>query len=180
MMIRQVASVVLALLGMMLSACGKEDAAGELPFPVLNSGVTASTNYEDRYWIDNDRVIFVSYGPKRTDPKTIPVPGLFIWDTRKNEVTLYKHSARHLCFSEDRIVYAITKVPFDPDYKAPWYTGALGEEKKCTPPRTGDGYLDGGDLRADARKRQYVLRKANGERVDSPSGSGQHNHLVYL
>ncbi|HRH81082.1 MAG TPA: hypothetical protein PLW81_08575 [Thiobacillaceae bacterium] len=124
-----------------LAGCAEEGEEAP-PYPVLDSGVPAST--DDRlYWLDNDRVIFVSYGPK---PKSLAeaqkhprVPSINIWDTRTNKVTAYKNSAKGLCADGGYIQYAIAKVPYDPEYQPKWYAGQIGQEKEITLPQ---GRLD--------------------------------------
>lgn len=127
--------IVLAIFAI-LAGCfaGGEEAP---PYPILDSGVPASTN--DRlYWLDNDRVIFVSYGQKfksleeaQTRQK---VPSIHIWDTRTNKVTLYKNSAEELCYDDGYIVYAVVKRPYDAADPARWYAGPMGQEQEVDPP----------------------------------------------
>jgi len=125
--------VLAVLLAMGGCQAGNEEAG---PYPILDSGFPAST-IDKLYWLDDDRVIFVSYGPK---PKSVQeaeknprVPGIYIWDTRTNKVTPYKHSAEDLCFSDGYILYAVTQTPYDPSYRTKWYGGPMGGEKEFSP-----------------------------------------------
>lgn len=120
----------------LLAGCGTGEAEAP-PYPILDSGFPASTN-DKLYWLDNDRVIFVSYGPK---PKSLEeaekhprVPSINIWDTRTNKVALYKNSAKGLCADGAYIQYAIAKVPYDPEYQPRWYAGQVGQEREITLP----------------------------------------------
>ena len=91
-----IAPVVLAV----LCGCAKNGEEAS-PYPILDSGFPASIN--DRlYWLDNDRVAFVSYGPK---PKNVEeaqkksrIPTINIWDTRTNHVEPYAKGF-HLCYN---------------------------------------------------------------------------------
>lgn len=125
--------VMLAALAV-LAGCAEGEAETP-PYPVLDSGFPARSN-DKLYWLDNDRLIFVSLGPK---PKSLEekwgVPGIHIWDTRTNKVTLYKSSAEELCFSDGYIMYAVVKRPYDPVDPARWYGGKMGQEQEVIPPK---------------------------------------------
>ena len=127
-----IAPVVLAV----LCGCAKNGEEAS-PYPILDSGFPASIN--DRlYWLDNDRVIFVSYGAKPNSleeaEKHPRVPSINIWDTRTNKVLLYKNSAKGLCADGTYIQYAIAKVPYDPEYQPQWYAGPISRERKIPLP----------------------------------------------
>lgn len=116
---------VIALLG----GCGKGEAEVP-PYPVLDSGFPARSN-DNLYWLDNDRVIFVSYGPK---PKSVAdaendsrVPSINIWDTQTNRVEFYAKGS-HLCYSDGHIKYMpVETVVDDPEksVKVFWREGPL-------------------------------------------------------
>ena len=128
------------LLGLLLilcvTGCEAQREASISPYPVMDSGMTASTDYADKiYWMDNDRVIFVSYGPK---PKTVEEnkkrkPAIYIWDTRNNKVEKYANGS-HLCYHNGYIRYAFygDDAP-ERDPKLPswtfWKEGPFGDEK---------------------------------------------------
>ena len=125
------------LLGLLLilfvSGCDAQQEASS-PYPTLDSGVTASTDAGDKiYWMDNDRVIFVSYGPK---PKTVEEnrnrkPAIYIWNTRNNKIEKYA-DGRQLCYHEGYIRYAGPErlsVPGTDFFVPPLYEGPLGSEK---------------------------------------------------
>lgn len=116
-------------------AKGAKEAQDVSPYPVLDSGVTASTKSGDKiYWMDNERVIFVSYGPK---PKTVEEkqrikPDIFIWDTRANKVTGYRAGANTLCYYDGYIRYAdheLRPVPGTEFFVPRIYAGPLGKER---------------------------------------------------
>lgn len=125
--------VTLAVLAV-LAGCGKGEAETP-PYPILDSGFPARSN-DKLYWLDNDRVIFVSLGPK---PKSLEekwgIPVIYIWDTRTNKITEYKRSAEDLCYSDGYIVYAVVKRPYDPLDPARWYAGPMGHEQEVIPPK---------------------------------------------
>lgn len=138
--------ITLAALAL-LAGCGKGEAEAP-PYTILDSGVPASTN--DRlYWLDNDRVIFVSYGPK---PKSLEeagkhprVPSINIWDTRTNKVEFYAKGS-HLCYSDGHIKYMPAEtVPDDPanPVKVYWREGPLdGPELKVLRYKTEEEYRE--------------------------------------
>jgi len=126
-------------IGLLLILCvvGCDQQKTEKPslYPVLDSGVTASTKYGDNiYWMDNDRVMFVSYGPK---PKTVEEqrqhkPSIYIWDTRINKVEKYADGSA-LCYHDGYIRYAFygTDIPkVDPElsHRTFWKEGVFGNE----------------------------------------------------
>ncbi|MDN5849912.1 MAG: hypothetical protein L0H63_09800, partial [Nitrococcus sp.] len=52
-------------------------------YPVLDSGHAA---FEDEIvWLDNHRVLFAGFEGEK--PTTAKRKGLYVWDTRKNQVT---------------------------------------------------------------------------------------------
>jgi len=119
--------VLAVLLAMGGCQAGNEEAG---PYPILDSGFPAST-IDKLYWLDDDRVIFVSYGPK---PKSVQeaeknprVPGIYIWDTRTNKVSFYTKGSK-LCYGNGHISYfPVETVPDDPamPVKVYWREGPL-------------------------------------------------------
>ncbi len=125
------------LLGLLLvfcvAGCEAQKEGTVSLYPILDSGMTASSDSADKlYWMDNDRVIFVSYGPK---PKTVAEnqkrkPAIYIWDTRDNKVEKYT-DGRQLCYHEGYIRYAGPDrfpVPGTKYFVAPLYEGPIGQE----------------------------------------------------
>jgi hypothetical protein len=113
----------------LLVACGKGKGE-DSPYPILDSGFPASSD-DKLYWLDNDRVIFVSYGPK---PKSLKeaqkhprVPSIHIWNTRTNRVEPYAKGS-HVCYSDGHIRYMpVETVADDPEkpVKVFWREGPL-------------------------------------------------------
>jgi len=134
MLIKQKCKFIGLLLMLCVVGCDSQQAETSSLYPVLDSGMTASTDGGDKiYWMDNDRVIFVSYGPK---PKTVEEqrqrkPAIYIWDTRENKIEKYA-DGRQLCYHEAYIRYAgpdRLPVPNTKYFVPPLYEGPMGKEK---------------------------------------------------
>lgn len=135
MLIKQKCKFIGLLLMLCVVGCDSQQAETSSLYPVLDSGMTASTDGGDKiYWMDNDRVIFVSYGPK---PKTVEEqrqrkPSIYIWDTRDNNIKKYADGSA-LCYHDGYIRYAfygddIPKVDPELSHRTFWKEGAFGNE----------------------------------------------------
>lgn len=96
------------------------------PYPLLDSGFLA--NYRERtFWLDDHRVLFVGWDepkPRTLQEPRLGRPGIFIWDTRTNEVTPYRKGILdHLCYEDGWIYYRLSRTaPFT------HAAGPLGQE----------------------------------------------------
>ena len=100
------------------------------PYPLLDSGFLA--NYRERtFWLDDYRVLFVGWDepkPRTLQEPRLGRPGIFIWDTRTNEITPYRKGILdHLCYEDGWIYYRLSRTaPFT------HAAGPLGQEATAT------------------------------------------------
>ncbi len=88
-------ALFLLLLSSQLGACAAPN------YVLKDSGFPASLRH-NLYWLDNDRVIFTGYEviPEKTDKHGKPLreQGVYIWDTRENQISLYAKNASIGCY----------------------------------------------------------------------------------
>ena len=167
------------LLMLCLVGCDTQQAEAPSPYPVLDSGMTASTKSGDNiYWMDNDRVIFVSYGPK---PKTVEEqrqrkPSIYIWDTRSNNIKKYA-DGRQLCYHEGYIRYAgpdRLPVPSTKYFIPPLYEGSMGKEVI-----TNSHVFDKG-LNKNRSGSKFQLNRYTCKHVERPASMGRKTWIPLL
>ncbi|MDN5871110.1 MAG: hypothetical protein L0H73_10395 [Nitrococcus sp.] len=120
-------------------------------YPVLDSGHAA---FEDEIvWLDNYRVLFRGFeGELATTAKR---KGLYIWDTRTNQVTWYGKGGGHLCYYEGYVYYGFyngAQTTKEYPYLDSWKEGPFGKEEYHI-----HRYKSGGGIsRNNALKRSHV------------------------
>ena len=202
--------VVLILLVMTVSSQLVEGGEPASPYPIVDSGVWASTNWSgDVYWLDNERVLFL--GSEDGKPVAKEHEALVLWDTTKNSVTIQKHNISSLCY-RNGIVLLGQKIdnPAGGPWKYRFFRGPLGEEQpygqdskdlpddlNCRAVKTnaghdrghagrylleGHGYLDLGDKRASPRMNPPVMffKGKDSEGLALPFGVRQVERIDYV
>lgn len=153
--------------------------AGEAPpYRLIDSGFPANEQFQP-YWIDNERIIFKGYevGSYSKEMHGSPLSvthargydehgmhtGYYIWDTKTNNVSLYKDKIANLCVEDGRVVYQAN--PSTDGEKPVVWRGKFGEEQpiNTAPPawtfygRTASCW-DIAYIRTEAQKGRHVLR----------------------
>lgn len=129
---RRLCAIALALIPGLLPA------AEQSRYQLVDSGFPAD-DWRQPYWLDNERVIFKgfevgSYSKQMHEASRLERrakgydehgmhTGYYIWDTKKNEVTLYKDKITNLCVEDGIVVYET-----DDGNKTTVLMGALSEE----------------------------------------------------
>lgn len=133
---------------LLLVACGRGAPSmtangGRLPFPDRTSELIcqAQTPWgaEPVHWLDNDRVLLVgasmhtSKNSERADHLEPSAPGIYIWNTRTDEVTLHAVLPRFwtFCFDSGFVAYATRNTSLNRGVGV--LAGMLGEEKPLAP-----------------------------------------------
>ncbi|MDN5871112.1 MAG: hypothetical protein L0H73_10405 [Nitrococcus sp.] len=163
-------------------------------YPVLDSGHAAFE--DDIVWLDNHRVLFAGFEGEK--PTTAKRKGLYIWDTRTNQVTWYGKGGGHLCYYEGYVYYGYyngAQTTKEYPYLDSWKEGPFGKEEYHI-----HRYKSGGGIsRNHALKRSHVdcrlqrheelrtaywfpLRGADGYLVEEepPKGSKQRAVTMYV
>ena len=120
-------------------------------FAVLDSGFLAAED-ENYWWIDNDRVMFKGYEAGTFDPDwekksseerlegeyDLSRPfksGFYIWDVRKNTVTLFRRNIVSFCYEDGEAYFK--KLDKNPEASV-YMRGPLGKEKEIPGMKYGD------------------------------------------
>ena len=109
----------------------------KLRLPIIDSGFPVA-EYENLWWLDNDRVMFKGYEVGTYDAETEKSSyvegrkhgmkvGFFIWDTRENTFTLYGRNIYNFCYEDGQALYWKLK-PEGPPAGA--FRGPLHQEKE--------------------------------------------------
>lgn len=201
--------LVLILLVMMVRPQLASGGEPTHPYPIVDSGVWASTNWSgDVYWLDNERVLFL--GSEYGKPVAQEHQALLAWDTTKRSITMLKQNISWLCY-RNGVVLLSQKIdnPAGGPWKYRFFRGPLGEEQpyeqdardlpdplNCRAVKInagqerghsgrylieGHGYLDLGDKHASSRMNPPVMffKKSDSEGVALPFGVRQIERLDY-
>jgi hypothetical protein len=111
-------------------------------YRLTDSGFPADDWYQP-FWIDNERLIFKGFEVGSYSKEMHEAPfseqhakgydghgmrtGYYVWDTKKNTVTLYKDKITNLCAEDGNVVYQTTG-----SEKAVVWRGKFGEEQPTT------------------------------------------------
>ena len=199
------ALVLVALVSPQLAAWGETAP----PYPIVDSGVWASTNWSgDVYWLNDEHMLFL--GSENNTPVPKEHMSLLEWDTAKHSITMLKQNISSLCY-RNGIVLLGQKVdnPAGGPWKYRFFRGPLGEEQpyeqdskdlpdplNCRAVKTNagherghsgryliedHGYLDLGDKHASPRMNPPVVffKKTDSEGLALPFGVRQIQSIEY-
>jgi hypothetical protein len=121
--------LVLIFLVMTVGSQQVEGGEPASPYPIVDSGVWASTNWSgDVYWLDNERVLFL--GSEHGKFVVQEHQALLAWDTTKHSITMLKQNISWLCYRNGVVLLSqkIDNLAGGP-WKYRFFRGPLGEEQ---------------------------------------------------